>query len=290
MIRTQALGKHYGRLAALDECSLEVPAGEVFGLLGPNGAGKTTLIRLLLGYLRPTAGQAWIHERDCRSQSREVHRLTSYLPGEVRLFRWMTGRGILKFVSEIRGQNRFPVAEAIAERLKVDTSRWVAACSSGMRQKLALATVFAADTPVLILDEPTTHLDPTARAEVLALVREARDSGRTVLFSSHVLSEVEDVCDRVAVLRGGRLVHTQLMSELRSFHRLQARLKGPVGEIPPDIREELTRLETSADRLLLETPGELTRLFGWLAGLPLADVKIEPLGLRAIYEKYHQLS
>ncbi|MEK6239223.1 MAG: ATP-binding cassette domain-containing protein, partial [Planctomycetales bacterium] len=194
---TRNLGKQYGDTRALTDCNLEVEAGEVFGLLGPNGAGKTTLIRLVMGFLRPTTGGAFVDGRDCLRESVEVHRRTAYLPGEARLFRSMRGRTALRFFSEVHPRGNFDQALRTAERLDVDLSRRVSACSSGMRQKLSLAAVFSLQAPLMVLDEPTTHLDPTARRETLKLVRECQLAGRTVLFSSHVLSEVEEVCDRV---------------------------------------------------------------------------------------------
>jgi ABC-2 type transport system ATP-binding protein len=155
-----------------------------------------------------------------------------------------------------------------------------------MRQKLALATVLSVAAPLVILDEPTSSLDPTARQVVLELVREARAAGRTVIFSSHVLSEVEAVCDRVAVLRRGHLVHTQVMSQLRLRHRIRAVLRGPLGEPPPQLAHvEIARGQDG--QIQIETPDELSPLLGWLAGLPLSEVRIEPVGLQAVYDRFH---
>ncbi len=215
LITIESLTKRYGNLTALDDCTFCVAEGEVLGLIGPNGAGKTTLMRLLLGFLRPTSGKAAIAGLDCTRRSLEVRRLVAYLPGEPRLSRQMRGRRILRFYCSLRRSASLALAEHIAERLELDLSRRVALMSTGMRQKLAIALTLAANTPLLILDEPTSNLDPTVRAEVLRLVAEARQSGRTVIFSSHILSEVEQICDRVAILRRGQLVHTQQMDEAR---------------------------------------------------------------------------
>ena len=203
LIETHSLTKRYRDLAALDDCTFGVARGEVFGLLGPNGAGKTTLLRLLLGYLKPASGRALIDGLDCYRQSVRVRRVVSYLPGEARLFRSMRGRQVLKFFAEIRPEGNLQRSIELAERLELELSRRVAYMSTGMRQKLALAATLAADTPLVILDEPTSNLDPTVRGIVLDLVSEARRHGCTVVFSSHVLSEVEAVCDRVAFLRRG---------------------------------------------------------------------------------------
>jgi ABC-2 type transport system ATP-binding protein len=159
--------------------------------------------------------------------------------------------------------------------------------STGMRQKLALAVTLAVDTPLLILDEPTSNLDPTVRADVAALVVEAKRAGRTVIFSSHVISEVEQVCDRVLILRAGCLVHTQVLADLLRKHCIRAQLTGPLPPLPESFNGHVAVSAGTAGDLRIETPGELSGLLGWLATLPLAEVTIEPVGLRAIYDQYH---
>ncbi len=288
LVQTHGLTKQYRTVAALSDCSLTVRQGEVFGLLGPNGSGKTTLLRLLMGYLRPTAGRAAIDGCDCYAQSVAVHSRVGYLPGEVRLFRQMRGRDVLVFFSRIRSDGDLARSLAIAERLELDLSRPVSQMSTGMRQKTAICAVLGANTSIVILDEPTANLDPTARATVLSLVREARQAGRTILFSSHVLSEVEETCDRVIILRSGRLVHEQAMADLRRQHRIRAQLTGMLPPLPEALVGELSIARPSATSVVIDTPGELSPLFGWLATLPLAEVQIEPYRLQAVYERYHE--
>jgi beta-exotoxin I transport system ATP-binding protein len=287
IVETDRLTKRYGALTALCDCSLQVGAGEVFGLLGPNGSGKTTLLRLLLGYLRPTAGRARVAGLDCERQSLAVRRQVSYLPAEASLFVSMHGRDVLCFFAQTRGGDSTR-SITLAERLELDLSRKVAYMSTGMKQKLALAITLAADTPIYILDEPTSNLDPTVRATVLALVAEARHAGKTVVFSSHVLPEVEEACDRVVILRAGQVVHTQPMAKLRDQHRIVARLTGPMPPIPESLAGQLAVVAQSNGEAILETPGELAPLLTWLATLPLADMRIEPVGLRSIYERFHE--
>jgi ABC-2 type transport system ATP-binding protein len=176
--------------------------------------------------------------------------------------------------------------------------------STGMRQKTALAAVLAVDVPLLVLDEPTSNLDPSVRRTVQALIREAQAAGRTVIFSSHVLSEVEQVCDRVAILRAGRVVHDQAMATVRRGHRIRARLAGalpqapeqpspyPEGEgfslrAPEPMRAAVTIVANQDGWVTIDAPGDLAPLLGWLATLPLAEVHIEPIGLAAVYEKFH---
>jgi ABC-2 type transport system ATP-binding protein len=285
-VETRELTRYYGRQPALVGCTLSVSQGEVFGLLGPNGSGKTTLVRLLLGFLKPTSGTARIQGQDAWREAVAVHRLVGYLPGEVRLYRRMTGRAILTFFARLRGQQP-AAALALARRLRVELDRPAAALSTGMRQKLALAVALAPPVPLLVLDEPTANLDPSAREEVIALVREARGRGQTVLFSSHVLDEVERASDRVGILREGRLLHVQGMAELRRRHRIQARLTGPLPPVPARLAAELA-VRSHDHSVTMETGGDLAPLLGWLATLPMAEVRIEPVGLRAVYERFHR--
>ena len=287
LVETHELTKRYDQVTALAECSFHVEQGEVFGLLGPNGAGKTTLLRLLLGYLTPSSGWAKIDGIDCHERSVEVRERVSYLPGDARLFRQMRGRDVLRFFAEVRAGGDYEKSLRLADRLELDLARQVAFMSTGMRQKLALVAALAAPTPLVILDEPTANLDPTVRSEVGRLVREAQREGRTVMFSSHVLSEVEDVCDRVVILRGGRLVHTQVMSELRRRHRILAEISGPLTPPPPELAGQVTVERAGEDRVVIETPGELSPLLGWLATLPLREVVVQPVGLRAVYDQFH---
>ena len=287
LVTIEGLTKRFGSFTALDGCSLSIRRGEVHGLLGPNGAGKTTLIRLLMGFLKPTEGTATIDGLDCYRQSVEVHRRVAYMPGDARLFRGMTGREVLHFFSEVRGGSDATKGLELADRLKLDVKRFVAFMSTGMRQKLALAVTMSASTDFKILDEPTANLDPNVRGEVMAMIREARDDGQTVLFSSHVLPEVEETSDRVTIVRAGEIVHTQVMSDLRRQHRIRARLLGQLVPLPPTLEDEVTKCEVEADRLLLETPSELTKLLGWLASQPIEEVTVEPIGLRAVYDRYH---
>jgi len=288
LVATAGLTKRYGTLTALADCSLTVGPGEVFGLLGPNGSGKTTLLRLLLGFLRPTSGQATILNKDCYEQSVEVHRHVSYLPGEVRLPRRLRGHAVLRYFSSLRPEGNLARAVGIAERLGLDLSRQVARCSTGMRQIMALCIAMSADVPLVILDEPTSSLDPTVRGHVADLVREARAAGRTVILSSHVLSEVEEVCDRVTILRHGHVVHEQTLAELARQHRIRAELIGPISPPPEEVARHIARFDQTDGHLEIIAPGELAPLLGWLATLPLSEVRIEPLGLRTVYDRFHR--
>jgi ABC-2 type transport system ATP-binding protein len=290
MLRTEHLTKDYGRFRALDDFCLEVNPGEVFGVLGPNGSGKTTALRLALGFLRPTAGTARIGGHDSWRDSVAARSLVAYLPGELRLYENMTGRQLISFLSSLRPRPPRDGLDALARRFDIDLARPLSSLSSGMKRKVALLQVMIADVPLVIMDEPTNALDPTMRDELLELVRQACRRGQTVVFSSHVLTEVEQVCDRVAVMRRGRLVHLQPMTELRQGRRVSARYAA--GSTPPDAARlpplpGLQVLERKEDRLLLEHTGALPDLLGWLAGQPLTELHVEPLGLASVYAKYH---
>ena len=289
-IKTVDLTKNYGQLTALDHCSLSVSRGEVFGLLGPNGAGKTTLIRLLLGFLKPTSGQAWVEKADCLKHSLEIRRRVAYLPGDPRLFRHMSGTNVLDFFAQIRPSGDRSRFNQLAERLELDLRRRVGSMSTGMRQKLALVATLGAGTPIVILDEPTSNLDPTMRSEVMRMVAEAKQAGCTVLFSSHVLPEVEQVCDRVGILKSGKLVHQQAMSDLREQHRIYLELTNNSDaqwSVPEHLDDVLTLRQRNDNNLMLESSSELPPILQWLATLPLTKVRLESVQLQAIYDRFH---
>jgi ABC-2 type transport system ATP-binding protein len=286
IVRTWQLTKRYGDFHALSECSLAVRRGEIFGLLGPNGAGKTTLIRLMLGFLRPTAGRCEVDGVDPMIDGVGLRRKVAYLPGDARLPRHMRGESVLRFFADMHPDGDLSRSRAVADQLELDTRRRVAFMSTGMRQKLALAVVLGCNTPVLILDEPTANLDPTVRAAVLRMVLEARDAGRSVLLSSHVLSEIEDTCDNVAFLRSGRLVHELALSDLFQRHRITAKANSVPISVPEQWQDRVS-VRLQASRLQIDTAGDLAPLLPWLESLALEQIRIEPLGLRAIYDAVH---
>lgn len=287
LISTLELTKYYGKFAALRQLSLEILQGEIFGLLGPNGSGKTTTLRILLGLLRPTSGSAAVSGFDCWSQSLRVRRLVSYLPGELRIYGSMTGLAALRFLSDLREGDGLDRAVALAERIMgLNLRKKVRAYSTGMKQKLALSLAFADPVDILILDEPTSALDPSARSQVLQLVKEAKAQGQTVIFSGHVLSEVEAVSDRLAILRRGRLMHVEDMNARRGLRMLLIRFPHePPSAFPDEL--ELTLRETTDRTCLLEHRGALGPLLGWLAATPIEDVAIGTEDLLSLYNRYH---
>jgi ABC-2 type transport system ATP-binding protein len=287
LIVTQGLTKCYKQVVALDNLSLEVDRGEVFGLLGPNGSGKTTTIRVLLGFLRPTSGRATIAGFDSWRNSNDVRHLVSYLPGELRMYGSMTGLGLLRLLSDLRDGVGLDRAVAIAERvMRLNLKRRIRTYSTGMKQKLALSQVFADPVETLILDEPTSALDPSARAIVLGLVQEARAQKQTVIFSGHVLAEVEQVADRVAIMRHGRLMHVEDMHARRNLRMLLVKFDHGVDpEFPEEL--ELTVRERNGDTTLLEHRGEISALLRWLGSVPIRDIAIGTEDLRSLYDRFH---
>jgi len=214
-LRAEHLTKHYGPIAALDDLSLQVDAGEVLGYLGPNGAGKTTTIRLLLGLIKPTAGRAEIFGMDVQDQKTAVHARVAYVPGEATLWPSLTGAETLHLLARMHGETDVAYRSQLVKRFDFDTSRKVRAYSKGNRQKINLIAALASRADLLILDEPTAGLDPLMEQAFRESALEAKANGQTVFLSSHVLSEAEALCDRIAILRAGRLVELGTLAQMR---------------------------------------------------------------------------
>jgi ABC-2 type transport system ATP-binding protein len=225
VIHTEKLTKSYGRSRGIVELDLEVAEGEVLGFLGPNGAGKTTTIRTLLDHLRPTSGRARVFGIETTTDPVAIHRRTGYLPGEFTLYDRLTGRQTIEYFANLRGRVDLAYQASLLERLDVDPSRRFKEYSRGNKQKIGLVIALQHRPELLILDEPTAGLDPLVQQAFHDLVREARAEGRTVFLSSHVLSEVERICDRVAIIRDGRLVRTGRVNSLRDLAHHQVELR-----------------------------------------------------------------
>jgi ABC-2 type transport system ATP-binding protein len=219
-IRTEGLSKRYGSLYALRDLDLEVAGGEVVGYLGPNGAGKTTTIRLLLGLLRPTAGRSEIFGFDCERQAVEAHRRLAYVAGEASLWPSLTGMETLHLLGRVQGQVDAAYRDEIIGRFDLDPTKKVRAYSKGNRQKLILIAALMTRADLLLLDEPTSGLDPLMEQVFRHCIHEARERDQTVFLSSHILSEVEALCDRVGILRDGVLVEMGTLAEMRHLSAL----------------------------------------------------------------------
>ena len=230
VIQADNLTKYYGSTRGIESLSLQVEAGEIFGFLGPNGAGKTTTIRVALDFIRPTTGSIQVLGLDPRRDVQEIHRRVGYLPSELALYDGLTGGEFLRYFASLRGGVDWRFVDEMVERLGAGLSQPMRALSTGNKHKIGLIEAFMHRPELLILDEPTSGLDPLVRQEFQQLVSEARDRGQTVFLSSHVLPEVERVCDRVGIVRDGTLVAVEHVAALkaRALRRLEIHFAKPV--------------------------------------------------------------
>ncbi len=293
VIETDRLGKVYsgrkGQVRALDRLDLSVQPGEIFGYLGPNGAGKTTTIRLLLDLIRPTMGQALIFGQDARENSVELHRRIGFLPGELNLWKNLTGDQVLDYVNSVRGRNDLPYARQLSERLSLDMGIRVRCYSSGNRRKLGLVIALMHKPDLLILDEPTNGLDPLIQQIFHDLMRETRAEGRSVFLSSHILSEVQAICDRVGILRGGQLQAVETVSALRSadFRWVTLRLREPVSPRLFDGLPGVSDVIQSSDGIRLRLVGDFDPLLRAVESAYILDIRTEEPSLEEIFLTYY---
>ena len=293
VISTRGLTKRYGALTALKGLDLDVQSGEIFGFLGLNGAGKTTAIRLLLDFIRPSAGQAFIFGYDCWSQSLEVRARVGYLPGELGLYLDLTGLETLDFLA---GLNRQPVdprrRQELCDRLELprsDLRRRLREYSTGMKRKLGIIQAFQTNPRLLILDEPTEGLDPIMQGAFYELLADVKRAGATVFMSSHVLSEVERVCDRIALLRKGEMVLLSTVEESRRLAPRNVRVVFSEEVGPPCQLSPGNELVEAAPRLWrLTVTGSLGPLLELLRGLPVEDMDVEEARLEDVVLKYYR--
>lgn len=219
MIEVKKLSKIYSNEKGIFELDFTVSEGEAFGFLGPNGAGKTTTIRNLLGFTNPTSGSCSINGLDCRKNAAEIQKTLGYVPGEISFFDNMTGMQFMKFIADMRGINDTKRRDNLIERFELESHRKIRKMSKGMKQKLGLITALMHDPSVIILDEPTSGLDPLMQKRFIELIIEEKQSGKTILMSSHIFDEVDRTCDRVAIIREGRIVAIEDINSLKSSLR-----------------------------------------------------------------------
>ncbi|MAT17395.1 MAG: ABC transporter [Leifsonia sp.] len=282
-IETTELTKAFGQVTAVRDLSIRVERGTVYGLIGPNGAGKTTTLRLLLDIIRPSSGSASVLGVDPRAGGANQRRRIGFVPGELRLDGRVKGLALLKHFADISGPVAPGTIEALAERLNLDLSRPVRALSKGNKQKIGLIQAFMHRPELLVLDEPTSGLDPLIQREFLQMIREAREAGQTVLLSSHVLSEIQQAADQVAVLADGRLVADGDVASLRlnAIRRLNAGIADSPGA---EIREALSRIAHLRDidvidgatvRVHATVNGSIDEVVKLLARYRITDLTVE---------------
>jgi beta-exotoxin I transport system ATP-binding protein len=284
-IKTHNLTKRYGNQRGIEELTLEVAHGEVFGFLGPNGAGKTTTIRTLLDLLRPTSGTARVLGMDTRRDRAEIHRRVGYLPGEFVAYQNLTGRDYIAYLASLRGGVEKRYVAGLAEALDADIGRRISSLSHGNKQKLGLLQAFMHRPEVLILDEPTQGLDPLVQRQFHDMMSEARAAEQTVFLSSHDLPEVEHVCDRVALVREGRLIEVADVGDLkvRSARKVEIHFARPVPRGAFEGLAGIKDLEVEGDVVRCTVTASMDALVKAAARFDVLDLESVAPGLEEIF-------
>ena len=282
-IRTEGLSKRYGSTLALDRLDLIVGEGEVYGYLGPNGSGKTTTIRLLLGLHRPSDGRAELFGVDAWSDPVAAHRRVAYVAGEPFLWPSLTSAETFEFLARLHGGTDIAYRDVLVERFQLDTSKKIRALSKGNRQKVQLIAALATRSELLLLDEPTSGLDPLMEVAFRDCIEEAKERGQTVFLSSHILSEVEALCDRIGILREGKLVDEGTLKELRhlAVQTVEVTFAAQVPELPPLAGVQVQSAGPNA--LRFEVAGGVGPLIAALAEHPVATLSSREPSLEEIF-------
>lgn len=289
VIETKGLSVYYGRHRGILDVDLNIEKGEVFGFLGPNGAGKTTTQRVLMDVIRPTAGEARMFGKDCQKEGVAARDRVGYLPGELSLYDNMKARQFFKMYFSLQKSNTDPTYwQTLADRLDLDTTRKIRELSRGNRQKVGVVAAFMNKPELLILDEPTSGLDPLLQQTVMELVRETNQAGATIFFSSHMLSEVEVVCDRVGIIRDGQLVTTERVQDLTTqrFKRVRFKFATPP---PADAFTQDGVTETTRDEqdVTLEIYEGLDKIMETAVRFGILDIETIPVSLEEIFLAYY---
>jgi ABC-2 type transport system ATP-binding protein len=286
-IQAEGLTKRYGETLALDGLDLSIEPGEVYGYLGPNGAGKTTTIRLLLGIHRPTHGRAALFGIDAWADPVEAHRRVAYVSGEPFLWPGMTGAETIEFLARLHGGTDRAYRDDLVRRFELDTKKKVRALSKGNRQKVQLVAALATRADLLVLDEPTSGLDPLMEMAFRECIREAKERGQAVFLSSHILSEVEALCDRVGILRQGRLVDQGTLAELRhlSTQTVEVTFSDRVPQLPPLPGVQVNQAGPNA--LRFEVSGSVGPVINALAGHPVTALVSREPSLEEIFMHHY---
>jgi ABC-2 type transport system ATP-binding protein len=287
-IETVGLTKRFGAFTALDDVSITVEPGEVYGFLGPNGAGKTTTIRAVLGLAKPSAGSARVFGFDAWAERELAHRRLSFVPGEFAPWPTLRGGEMLDLLGRVHGGYAPELRDALCERFDFDPSKKGREYSKGNRQKIALISALMVDADLLVLDEPTSGLDPLMEIEFRSCVKEARAAGKTVFLSSHILSEVEAVCDRVAILRKGRLVEVGSLEDLRELNTQEVEIEFGSAPVPDLSRVEgVQEVRLEGNRVTLRLKGAPNELIRLLAAHDVHDLDIREPSLEELFLTYY---
>jgi len=291
IIHTEGLTKHYGKVRAVVDLNLDIQAGEIFGFLGPNGAGKTTTIRTILDEIRPTSGWASILGLDTHEKAVEIRKHIGYLPGDLAMYPNLTGKDTLTYFANLRGGVDWSYVDLLAKRLDADLSKKVGDLSSGNRQKVGLIQAFMNKPEVFIMDEPSSGLDPLIQRELQRMMREVADEGHTVFLSSHSLSEVQRVADRVGIIRNGRLVTVERVSELRSkaIRRIELDFDTPVEAAVFEAVPGVGDVSANNHQVILSYDGKMEVLLrAVMDRYDLLDIHTQEADLEEIFLAYYR--
>ena len=285
VIRCEKLSKNYGSNNGLFDCNLTVKSGEVFGLIGPNGAGKSTLLKLLMDSIKPSSGSAEIFDLDTQQHSLELKARIGYLPGELMDFPSVTAGYILSLLLNLRGIEDRERLKMISTRFQLDLNRKYQELSHGNKQKVGLVQAFMHNPELLILDEPTIGLDPVIQRELRTMVQEVVQEGKTVLLSSHVLSDVESVCSRIGLIIGGRIVREGTLAELRSerIHKITASFIGKKPTSTQLISSGATEVVVTKDSVYFESNGSINEILQLLSHFQVSELDSRELSLEEVF-------
>ena len=284
VIETKDLTKYYGKIKGIENLNFSVKKGEIFGFLGPNGAGKTTTIRTLLGLLKPTRGEAYIFGKNIRDNIVEIRSKLGYIPGELALYEHLTGRQFLHYFSSLRNTT-LPRLDELLQVFEIPLDRKIKSYSRGMKQKLGIVQAFMDDPELVIMDEPTSSLDPLLQQKFYDFLLSEKKKGRTMFFSSHILSEVDKICDRVAIIRDGNLVTVENIETLKSKRGKRIRLK---------IKENPARFRGPRDMKILDgwiefvATGNLDHWMKEISKFTVVDLEISDFSLEDIFIHYYR--
>lgn len=289
VIQTKNLTKYYGKARGIIELDLSVNEGEVFGFLGPNGAGKTTTIRALMGYLRATSGSAEIFGMDSFKDALAIRQRLGNLPGELALYPKLTGKQMIQYLAHLRGGVDWAYVEELAERLDMDMSRKIQQLSHGNKQKLGLIQALMSKPDLLVLDEPTTGLDPLIQQTFYELIDEAKANGQTVFLSSHILPEVERVCDRVGIIREGKLITVESVADLKAkaISRLEFTFADEISAKAFEKVEGVKDVQVTDSRVLFTVEGALDAVVKAAAQYTVVNIRSEEPHLEEIFLAFY---
>lgn len=289
ILKTEDLVKKYGSFTALDKVNLEVKSGEIYGFIGPNGAGKTTTIRILLGILKATSGYVSIFGMDSWKDAVEIHKRVAYVPGEVNLWSNLTGGEVIDLFVSLRGNMSKSRRDELIEMFDLDPSKKCRTYSKGNRQKVALVAAFASNADLYILDEPTSGLDPLMEKVFQKCIMDVRNEGKSVLLSSHILSEVEKLCDKVSIIRQGRIIESGSLNELRHLART---------DVYVETRNELSGLELvegvigvsrkDAGYLVQIESNAIGHVIEYIAKYDITRIESTPITLEELFMRHYE--